>query len=126
MKLFELLDKLAKPIGLTDFPKVVVDQTNYHIGDIIRRNLAGEQVLGNQNLAYDYELSDKTPSDKVNPFSDMGFDLDDVIRVAKENGLTIAEMQNRIGEFKAELDKSKSVNNDKLEGTPEPSPAPTA
>lgn len=126
MKLFELLEKLAKPIGLTDFPKVVVDQTNYHIGDIIRRNLAGEQVLGNQNLAYDFELSDKNPSDRVNPFSDMGFDLDDVIRVARENGLSIAEMQNRIGEFKAELDKSKSVKNDNPDGKLEASPAPTA
>ena len=77
--LFAALAALDKPKGITGFPAVVVDQTNCRISEVIKRNLAGEQVMGNNNQSYDYtnESKDYDP-EKVNPFNDMGFDLDDV------------------------------------------------
>ena len=101
MKLFESLDAAASKKGIKGYPAVVVDQTNFRISDIIKRNLAGEQVMGNQNLGYDYtnETKDYDP-EKVNPFNDMGFDLDNVIRLAKENGQQVSDLQNRQGELK--------------------------
>lgn len=109
MNLFQALDKLSKPDKITDFPKVTVDQTNFRISDIIKRNLAGEQVMGNQNLQYDYESTSQAPDfETVNPFSDMGFNLDDVIFLANKNGQRVTDLQNRQGELKAALDKAKA------------------
>lgn len=122
LSLFEVLDRLSHIEKITDFPKVSVDQTNFRISDIIKRNLAGEQVLGNQNLQYDYESSSKEPDfDNVNPFSDMGFDLDDVIRLARINGQKVTDLQNRQGEIKAALDKAKA---EELASTVNAAPAP--
>lgn len=116
MLLFESLDLAAKKEGIKGYPKVVVDQTNFRISDIIKRNLAGEQVMGNQNLGYDYMSDSPNPNtDKVNPFSDIGFDLDSVIMLAKETGQQVTELQNRQGEIKAALDKAKQVEKDKSE-----------
>lgn len=115
MKLFDSLDLAAKVEGIKGFPKVVVDQTNFRIGDIIKRNLAGEQVMGNQNLNYDYtNESQKYDPEKVNPFNDIGFDLDDVVVLAKSNGIQVTELQNRAGELKSELDKAKQVEKEKI------------
>lgn len=96
--------KNGNPIVI--FPKVVVDQTNVRISDMIRRNLAGEQVFGNNNLAFDY-TGDQDPKAgiKVNPFNNMGFDLDDVIKLANDNGKTIQELQDRKGSLDAEKAK---------------------
>lgn len=106
--LFAVLDKIEKPSLIKGFPKVTVDQTNFRISDVIKRNLAGEQVLGNKNLSFDYEDSSKVPDfEKVNPFSDMGFDLDDVISLAHKTGQQVSDLQNRQGEIKAALDKAK-------------------
>lgn len=93
------------------YPPVVVEQTNFHISDIIRKNQAGQQVLGVKNLQFDFHNGDKNPDfEKVNPFSDMGFDLDDVIQLAERNGRAVTDLQNRLGELQAQtLDKSKDV-----------------
>ena len=109
IKLFDYLAGASVKIDkMSDFPKVTVDQTNFRISDIIKRNLAGEQVMGNNNLSYDYENTSKSPDfDTVNPFSDMGFDLDDVIRLAHINGQKVTDLQNRQGELKQALDKAK-------------------
>lgn len=115
MKLFDSLDLAAKVEGIKGYPKVVVDQTNFRIGDIIKRNLAGEQVMGNQNLNYDYtNESQNYDPEKVNPFNDIGFDLDDVVVLAKSNGIQVTELQNRAGELKSELDKAKQVEKEKI------------
>lgn len=109
--LFSALDKLAvisKDQMISKFPKVVVDQTNFRISDIIKRNLAGEQILGVKNLSYDFESSDQEPDfETVNPFNGLDFDLDDLITFANVNQRKIADLQNRLGEIKADLDKSK-------------------
>lgn len=108
MKLLEALDLPQYKEGITDFPAVVVDQTNVRISDIIKRNLAGEQVMGNQNLSYDYTSENQSyDPEKVNPFNDIGFNLDDVILLAEKNGQQVTALQNRLGEIKRELDKSK-------------------
>lgn len=112
-KLNDLLDKLSKPKVITGFPPVVVDQTNFRISDIIKRNLAGEQVMGHQDLSYDYENTSKDPDfDNVNPFSDMGFNLDDVILLANKTSKQVTDLQNKQGELKAELDKAKKELDD--------------
>lgn len=122
--LFAALDKLSQVSEkIKDFPAVVVDQSNFHISDIIKRNLAGEQVMGNTNLQYDFESVDAADYDRVNPFADMGFDLDDVIRLANENGQRVTDLQNRQGELKQQLDKALSEEAAK-NATPQPSPAP--
>lgn len=88
------------------FPKVVVDQTNVRISDLIRRNLAGEQVFGNTHLAFDYSgEEDPKAGIKVNPFNNIGFDLDDVIKLANENGKTIQDLQDRKGALDVEKAK---------------------
>lgn len=108
MKLFDVLDKLEKPEGIKDFPPVVVDQTNARIGDVIRRSLSGEQILGNNNLSFDYRSDSKNPNfERVNPFVDMGFDLDDVIALARRTGQQVSELMNRQSELKASLDEAK-------------------
>lgn len=112
MKLFEILDHCQKIDKICDFPQVVVDQSNFRVGDIIRRNLAGEQVLGQNNLQYDFN-PDKPDFDKLNPFNDMGFNLDDVIMLAHRNGQQVTDLQNRLGELKQELDQSKQTDKEK-------------
>lgn len=108
MKLLEALDLPKYKEGITDFPSVVVDQTNVRISDIIKRNLAGEQVLGNQNLSYDYTSENQNyDPEKVNPFNDIGFNLDDVIVLAQKNGQQVTDLQNRLGELKRQLDQAK-------------------
>lgn len=108
MKLFEALDHLEKPEGISDFPPVVVDQTNARIGDVIRRSLSGEQILGNNNLSFDYRSDSLNPNyEKVNPFNDMGFDLDDVILLARKNGQQVQELLNKQSEIKASLDEAQ-------------------
>lgn len=85
---------------ISDFPPVVVDQTNVHISDIIKRNLAGEQVLGTTKLSYDYLGGENEPSSfEVNPFSDPGFDLDDMIVLADKVGMRITDLQDRKGKL---------------------------
>lgn len=65
------LDIVKNDKKISDFPPVVVDQTNVRISDIIRRNLAGEQVLGTTKLQFDYLGSEvENASFDVNPFSD--------------------------------------------------------
>lgn len=114
--LFAALAALEKPKGIIGFPKVVVDQTNFRISDIIKRNLAGEQVMGNQNLSYDYQNGSKEyDPEKLNPFNDIGFDLDDVIRLAKSNGQQVTDLQNRLGELKQQLDQAKQLDQDNID-----------
>lgn len=114
MKLFECLDAAASQEGMKDFPPVVVDQTNFRISDIIKRNLAGEQVMGNQNLNYDYtNESQKYDPEKVNPFNDLGFNLDDVIMLAEKTGQQVVELQNRQGELQRALDQAKKIEQEK-------------
>ena len=96
-------DIVAKSKPLKGYPKVAVDQTNVRISDIIRRNLAGEQVMGTTKLAYDYLGNEEFKSMQVNPFNTLDFDLDDLIRLAAENGRTIDELQTRRGEIDAEM-----------------------
>ena len=101
------------------FPPVVVEQTNFRISEIIKRNQAGQQVLGVKNLQFDYKSDAKNPPfDYVNPFNDIGFNLDDVIRLAERKGQEVTDLQNRFGELKQELDKSKQTD-------PEPPAQPT-
>lgn len=98
--------KNDKLIG--DFPAVVVEQTNVRISDIIKRNLAGEQVLGTTKLAYDYLGTEEFTSMEVNPFNNMGFDLDDMILLADKVGKRIDELQDqkgRLDQQKLELEK---------------------
>lgn len=127
IKLFSALDRLCQPNVINDFPKVTVDQTNFRIGDIIKRNLAGEQVMGDTHMSYDYENSSDDPNfDKVNPFSDMGFNLDDVITLAHQTSQQVTDLQNRQGELKASLDKAKKEQEEVTKVTPEPAaPAPS-
>lgn len=116
--------KNDKKIG--NFPVVVVDQTNVRISDIIKRNLAGEQVMGTNKLAFDYMGTEEFTSMKVNPFNTIGFDLDDLIQVASENGLTISDLRDKKGrldkallEAKAKAKQAKEVDSvkqvDKIE-----------
>lgn len=98
--------------AITDFPPVVVDQTNFRISDVIKRNRAGEQVLGHTNMQYDFDYKDKANYDTINPFNALGFDLDDVIVVAKDNNKAVLDLQNNLGEISsqiAKLDKSKDT-----------------
>lgn len=98
--------KKDKPIG--DFPPVVVEQTNVRISDIIKRNLAGEQVLGTTKLAYDYLGTEEFQTMDVNPFNTMGFDLDDLVLLADKVGKRIDELQDqkgRLDQQKLELEK---------------------
>lgn len=112
--LFGILTKIEKPAQIKGFPKVTVDQTNFRISDIIKRNLAGEQVLGNNNLNFDYEDASKVADfERVNPFSDIGFDLDDVIRLAHQTSRQVTDLQNRQGELKQSLDKAMQEEADK-------------
>lgn len=106
------------------YPAVIVEQTNFRISDIIRKNQAGQQVLGVKNLQFDYHNGDKNINfEKVNPFSDMGFDLDDIIVLAERNGKTVTELQNKMGEIRADLDKAKNTDVDEI-NVPSSSPAP--
>lgn len=102
----QILEKFKPSVK---FPPVVVEQTNFRISDIIRKNQAGQQVLGVKNLQFDYHNGEKNPDfEKVNPFNNMGFDLDDVITLAERNGRAVTDLQNRLGELQAQnLDKSK-------------------
>lgn len=88
---------------LRDFPPVAVEQTNYRISDIIRRNLAGEQVSGTTKIAFDFLGDEKNVNAKVNPFSRMGFDLDDLIVEAAKVGKTISDLQDEKGRIDKEL-----------------------
>lgn len=126
--LFAALDKLSQVSDkITGFPPVVVDQSNFHISDIIRRNLAGEQVMGNTNLQYDFESAEGADYDRVNPFVDMGFDLDDVIRLANENGKRVTDLQNRQGELKQQLDQALSEEaQQKTPPATPPAPGPSS
>lgn len=129
IKLFSALQSIEQPAVIKGFPKVTVDQTNFRISQVIKRNLAGEQVMGNNNLQFDFEDGSKSPDyDKVNPFSDMGFDLDDVIALAHSNGQQVSELQNRQGELKQALDQAKQEEADKNKpvSTPAPAPAPSS
>lgn len=94
---------------ITDFPAVVVDQTNVHISDIIRRNLAGEQVLGTTKLAYDYAGTEQHTDMEVNPFNTLGFDLDDTIILADRVGVQIADLQDRSGKLDKDLIAQKEL-----------------
>lgn len=78
--------------GISGFPEVVVDQTNVRISDIIRRNLAGEQVLGTTKLAYDFLGTEEFKNMDVNPFNTLDFDLDDTIRLADKVGMQISDL----------------------------------
>lgn len=88
--------------GISGFPEVPVDQTNVRISDIIRRNLAGEQVLGTTKLAYDFLGTEEFMSMEVNPFNTLDFDLDDTIRLADKVGMQISDLTSE----KATLDKA--------------------
>lgn len=116
------LSEISKIESNIDFPPVIVDQTNCRISDIIRKNQAGEQVMGVKNLQFDYRFDDKNADfEKVNPFSGLNFDLDDVITLAERTGHAVTDLQNRQGEIKAQLDKAKSE-----EPTPAAPVAPAA
>lgn len=91
------------------FPPVQIDQTNFRISDVIKRNRAGEQVLGHTNLQYDFDYKDQANFEKVNPFNTLGMDLDDILQVAKDNNSAVLDLQNKLGEFDARLDTSKDV-----------------
>ena len=94
------------------FPPVVIDQTNVRISEVIKRNRAGEQILGHINMQYDFDYKDKANYDSINPFNALGFDLDDVIVVAKDNNKAVLDLQNNLGEINsqlAQLDKSKDT-----------------
>ncbi len=104
-------DKLIK-----DFPEVVVDQTNVRISDIIRRNLAGEQVLGTTKLAYDYLGTEQFTSMEVNPFNNIGFDLDDMIVLAEKVGKRIDELQDQ----KGRLDREKLLIDERIKNAKKP------
>ena len=104
------------------FPPVVVDQTNFRISEIIKRNKAGEQVLGDKNMQYDFDYRDEANFEKVNPLADFGFDLDDVIHLADKNAVKVTDLQNRLGELKLDLDTSKE---DEPKTTPQASPQET-
>lgn len=95
-----------------NYPPVIVEQTNFRISDIIRKNQAGQQVLGVKNLQFDFHAGDKNPDfETVNPFNNMGFDLDDVITLAERNGRAVTDLQNRLGELKVQqLDNSKDTD----------------
>lgn len=114
-------DIVAKCKPFKGFPKVAVDQTNVRISDIIRRNLAGEQVMGTTKLAYDYLGTEEFKDMKVNPFNTLDFDLDDLIRLAAENGRRIDELQTRAGELDAE--KAKLLSETRAKETPPVDPA---
>lgn len=108
------VDIIAIDKPIKDFPAVTVDQRNYRISEIIRRNLAGEQVLGNNNLSYDYTNADQNyDPEKINPFNKPGFDLDDVIVLARENGQRVTDLQNQYGELKLALDKARKEETEK-------------
>lgn len=110
---------------LSNFPAVKVDQRNFRISEIIRRNQAGEQVMGDNHMVFDFSSSDNNPDlEKVNPFNDIGFDLDDVIKLANSNGKRVTDLQNYAGELKAALDKAKKEEQEKID-TPSVS-APSA
>lgn len=125
VKLFSALQSIEKPVVIKGFPKVTVDQTNFRISQVIKRNIAGEQVMGNNNLSFDFEDSSKEPDyDKVNPFSDIGFDLDDVIALAHKTGQQVSDLQNRQGELKQALDQAKQEEAEKNKPALSPAPAP--
>lgn len=116
----------AKFVPQTIYPAVVVEQTNCRISEIIRRNQAGQQVLGQKNLQFDYHGDTKNKDCyTVNPFSDIGFNLDDVIILAERKGREVTELENRLGELKADLDKSKNTENGAGESAGAPAPAPS-
>lgn len=103
------LSEISKIESKIDFPPVIVDQTNCRISDIIRKNQAGEQVMGVKNLQFDYRFDDKNADfEKVNPFSGLNFDLDDVITLAERTGQAVTDLQNRQGELKAQIDQARS------------------
>lgn len=99
---------LSKSKQLPKYPKTPVDQTNVRISDIIRRNLAGEQVMGNTNIAFDYLGTEEFTSMEVNPFNNPGFDLDDVILLADKVGKTITELQDDKGRLDKEVVEAKA------------------
>lgn len=118
------MDIVSKDEALSNFPAVKVDQRNFRISEIIRRNQAGEQVMGDNHMVFDFTSSDKNPDlEKVNPFNDIGFDLDDVIKLAQRNGQRVTDLQNYAGELKAALDKAKKEEQEKV-SAPAPAPAP--
>lgn len=92
---------------INNFPEVAVEQTNVRISDIIRRNLAGEQVLGTTKLAYDYLGTEQFTSMNVNPFNTIDFDLDDVILLADRLDTQITNLQDEKGRLDKELIASK-------------------
>ena len=63
------LDIVKNDVKIGNFPPVAVEQTNVRISDIIRRNLAGEQVLGTTKLAYDYLGTEAFTSSRSKPIS---------------------------------------------------------
>lgn len=108
---------ISQQKGIKGFPEVAVDQTNVRISDIIRRNLAGEQVLGTTKLAYDYLGTEQFTSMDVNPFNTMDFDLDDSIRLADKVGATISDLtseqtkiNSQLKDKLSELTKQKQVD----------------
>lgn len=101
------LDIVKNDKLINDFPEVAVEQTNVRISDIIRRNLAGEQVLGTTKLAYDYLGTEQFTSMEVNPFNRMDFDLDDVILLADRLDTQIIHLQDEKGRLDKELIASK-------------------
>lgn len=109
-----------------DFPPVVIDQTNFRISDVIKRNRAGEQVLGHTNLQYDFDYKDTANFDKINPFNTLGMDLDDILQVAKDNNAAVIDLQNKLGEFDARLDTSKDVKPNDQSNPQPPAAAPAA
>lgn len=103
------LDIVKNDKKISGFPKVAVDQTNVRISDIIRRNLAGEQVLGTTKLAYDYLGTEEFKTMDVNPFNNPGFDLDDLVILAERVGVSISDLQNRKGQIDKELAEAKAA-----------------
>lgn len=101
------LDIVKNDKLINDFPEVAVEQTNVRISDIIRRNLAGEQVLGTTKLAYDYLGTEQFTSMEVNPFNRMDFDLDDVILLADRLDTFVNHLQDEKGRLDKELIASK-------------------
>lgn len=110
------IDIVKNDKKIEDFPAVAVEQTNFRISDIIRRNLAGEQVMGTTKLAYDYLGTEEFTSMEVNPFNNPGFDLDDMILLAEKVGKRIDELQDQ----KGRLDREKLLLEQKIKNAKKP------
>lgn len=78
---------------------IPVDQvSDTSVASIVRRATSGQPILGDPNQVYDG--AERT--DKVNPLNNMGFDLDDLIDVAKDNNKTIEQLKDQYDMLKAD------------------------